>query len=56
MERLVTHNINHASLCHMTSMGDRWGQGDRWGDRGTGRWTGGQVGETGGQVGGQGDR
>ena len=46
MESLVTQNVMHASLCHMTSVEDRCvGQGDGW-------LTGGTVrGDRGGQEG-----
>ena len=42
MESLVTQNVMHASLCHMTSVGAGGGNGwgDRWGDRGTGEYVG----------------
>ena len=39
MERLVTQNVMHASLCHKTSVGNKWvGQmrGKVRGDSGTG--------------------
>ena len=48
MENLVTQNVMHASLCHMTSVGVGGGTGE-W-DR-LGKW-GGQVRETGGGTGG----
>ena len=32
MESLVTQNVMHASLCHKTSVEDRWGERENgWG-------------------------
>ena len=56
MESLVTQNVMHASLCHMTSVGTGGTGGrDRWGDTETG-WIG-EGGKGGGRAGGEvGDR